>query len=519
MNNSGDILYLIKNVVVPISMKIDLKYHIAKKLKLPLNSINNIKVIRRSLDARKKNNLKFNYTALAELPAKYLKNPDVLEYKSPKPYIQTQRKLSNKNPFIIGAGPAGLFAALSLVEKGFQPLIFERGDKIENRINKVTDFWQKGILDEESNVQFGEGGAGTFSDGKLTSRKSDFYTNQVTKYLIKFGVDQNISYEALPHLGTDGLRNIVINIRQYLEENGCKFFWRNKLENLNIENNHITSVRINGKEHKPEIIILAIGNSARDTFEMLSQKTEMESKPFAVGFRIEHKQDFINEAFYGEKTDFTITGPATYRLTAQDGKRGIYSFCMCPGGFVIPASSENGGLVLNGMSFQKRNNEFANAAIVVTVNEVDYGQGILAGMEFQRKIEKKCFKFDNPYFAPTQKALDFMNNITNDSILKTSYEPGIILRDLNNILPSNITKALKTGLNSFEMKIPGFIEKGILLAPETRTSSSVRILRNKVTFESATISNLFPIGEGSGYAGGIMSSAADGYKLGTIFYK
>ncbi len=510
-------MYLIKNVVIPISKKIDLKYHISKKLKLPLNSINNIKIIRRSIDARKKNNLKFNYTVLTELPAKYLRNSDVLEYKNPEPYIQTQRKLSSKNPYIIGAGPAGLFAALSLVEKGFQPFIFERGDKIENRVKKVSDFWKNGVLDEESNVQFGEGGAGTFSDGKLTSRKSDFYANQVAKYLIKFGADQKISYEALPHLGTDGLRKIVLNIRRFLEDKGCKFFWRSKLENLNIENYQITSVRINGKEYKPEIVILAIGNSARDTFEMLSQQTEMESKPFAVGFRIEHSQDFINEIFYGDKNDFSITGPATYRLTAQDGKRGIYSFCMCPGGFVIPASSEKGGLVLNGMSFQKRNNEFANSAIVVTVSEVDYGQGILAGMEFQRKIENKCFKSDHPYFAPAQKALNFMNNKTNDSIPKTSYLPGIFSSDLNSILPSNITKALKVGLNSFEKRIPGFIEKGILLAPETRTSSPMRILRNKVTFESVKLSNLYPIGEGSGYAGGIMSSAADGYKLGKIF--
>ena len=509
-------MYLIKNVVVPISKKIDLKEILAKKLRT--RSIEKIQVLRRSLDARKKNNLKFNYTILTELPFKYLKNPDVLEYKNPEPYIQIQRQLSNKNPFIIGAGPAGLFAALSLVEKGFQPFIFEQGDKIEERVSKVTDFWQKCILDEESNVQFGEGGAGTFSDGKLTSRKSDYYTNQVIKFLIKFGADEKISWETLPHLGTDGLRKIVINIRKYLEDKGCQFFWRNKLENITVENDKITSVRINGKEYKPEVVILAIGNSARDTFNMLSQKIKMESKPFAVGFRIEHSQDFINVAFYGDKNDFDITGPASYRLTAQDGERGIYSFCMCPGGSVIPASSQKNGLVLNGMSFQKRNNEFANSAIVVTVNEADYGQGILAGMEFQRKIEKKCFQSDHPYFAPVQKANDFLNNEINDSVPPTSYLPGIISSDLNNIFPPDITKSLKTGLNCFEKRIPGFTGKGILLAPETRTSSPVRILRNKETFESATVANLYPIGEGSGYAGGIMSSAADGYKLGCLFY-
>ena len=515
MNNSGDILYLIKNVVIPVSKEIDLKKALSEKF--GTKSIENIKILRRSIDARKRNKVKFNYTILAELSVKFLKNPDVLIYKTPKPYIHFIRKLSSKNPFIIGAGPAGLFAALSMVEKRFQPFIFDRGDKIENRVTKVSDFWHNGILDEESNVQFGEGGAGTFSDGKLTSRKSDFYTNQVTNYLIKFGADEKISWEALPHLGTDGLRKIVINIRKYLEDNGCKFFWRNKLENLSIENDRIISIQINGKIYKPEVVILAIGNSARDTFEMLSQKIQMENKPFAVGFRIEHPQDFINSAFYGNKTDFSITGPAYFRLLAKFQNRGIYSFCMCPGGFVIPASSEKDGLVLNGMSFLKRDNKFANAAIVVTVNEVDFGQGILAGMEFQRKIENKCFKVGNPYFAPAQKALDFMNNNTNDSLSETSYKPGIILKELNNILPSNIIKALITGLISFEKRISGFAEKGILLAPETRTSSPVRILRNRDSFASKTLSNLYPIGEGSGYAGGIMSSAADGYKLGSIF--
>ena len=517
MNNSGDILFLIKNVFIPVSKEIDLKYHISKKLKLPLNSINNIKVIRRSIDARKRNNVKFNYTILAELPAKFLKNPDVLIYNPPEPYLEFKKKISNLHPFIIGAGPAGLFAALSLMEKGFQPYIFERGEKIEDRVSKVSDFWQKGMLDEESNVQFGEGGAGTFSDGKLTSRKSDFYTNQVTKYLIKFGADQKISYEALPHLGTDGLRKIVINIRQYLEEKGCKFFWRSKLENMNVDNNCITSVRINGKEYKPEIIILAIGNSARDTFEMLSQKTEMESKPFAVGFRIEHPQDFINSAFYGNKTNFSITGPATFRLTVKFQNKGIYSFCMCPGGFVITASSEKDGLVLNGMSFLKRDNKFANAAIVVTVNNSDFGNEILDGIGFQRKIERKCFSSQNSYFAPMQKANDFLKNKTTGSLPETSYRPGIVLKDLNCVLSSDIIKALKAALYSFGKRIPGFTEKGILLAPETRTSSPVRILRNNKSFEALEVSNLFPIGEGSGYAGGIMSSAADGYKLGCIF--
>ena len=510
-----DFLYLIKNIVVPISIEIDIKKALSKKLRI--KSIDDIRILRRSIDARKKNELKYNYTVLSDLPPKYLSNPDVLEYKKPIPYLNTEKKLTDHHPFIIGAGPAGLFAAISLVEKGFQPYIFERGERIEERIIKVSEFLQKSIPDEESNVQFGEGGAGTFSDGKLTTRSRDFYTEKVIEYLIKFGADEKIKYEALPHLGTDGLKKIVLNIRNFLQENGCKFFWNHKFEDISVEKDHITSVRINGKKYQPEMVILAIGNSARDTFEMLSQKTAMENKPFAVGFRIEHSQDFINEAFYGDKNDFNITGPAAYRLTAKFQNRGIYSFCMCPGGYVIPASSEKDMLVINGMSFRKRDNKFANSAIVVTVNRTDFGNEILAGMKFQRTIESKCFLMKYPYFAPAQKTVDFLQNNITKLPSKTSYKPGIVPKDLNNILPADITTALKAGLKSFQKRTSGFCEKGILLAPETRTSSPVRILRNKNTFESTSICNLYPIGEGSGYAVGIMSSAADGLKTGCLF--
>ncbi|MCD4796728.1 MAG: hypothetical protein K8R49_06110, partial [Candidatus Cloacimonetes bacterium] len=473
-------MYLIKNIVFAISKEIDIKKALSRKLRI--KSIDEIRILRRSIDARKKNELKFNYTVLSELPPKYLSHPDVLEYTKPTPYVNSEKKLTDPHPFIIGAGPAGLFAALSLVEKGFQPYIFERGERIEERIIKVSEFLQKGIPDEESNVQFGEGGAGTFSDGKLTTRSRDFYIEKVLEYFVKFGADEKIKYEALPHLGTDGLKKIVLNIRKFLEEKGCKFFWNHKLEDISVEKDKITSVKINSKKYQPEIVILAIGNSARDTFEMLSQKTEMENKPFAVGFRIEHSQDFINEAFYGDKNDFNITGHATYRLTAKFQNRGIYSFCMCPGGYVIPASSERDMLVLNGMSFQKRDNKFANSAIVVTVNRTDFGNEILAGMKFQRMIESKCFQSDHPYFAPAQKPLDFLQNNATKLLSKTSYKPGTISQNLNNILPADITTALKAGLKSFQKRTPGFCEKGILLAPETRTSSPVRILRNKNTF-------------------------------------
>jgi len=318
---------LIKNIQIPISKEPDVQKAVSKKLRL--KNAGEIKLLRRSLDARKKNNLKYNYTILAELPQKYLSHQDVLEYKKPEPFIIPNKQLSDKNPFIIGAGPAGLFAALSLVEKGLMPYIFERGEKAEQRTQKGNAFWESGVLDENSNVQFGEGGAGTFSDGKLTSRNRDYYTAKVFDYLVKFGADENIQIEALPHLGTDGLKKIVVNIRKYLEDKGCKFFFNHKLESIQTDNNKVKNVTINGQNYSPEILILAIGNSARDTFEMLSKKIRQENKPFAVGFRIEHRQDFINKAFYGEQTDIKITGPASYRLTARyESKTFTRSVCV-----------------------------------------------------------------------------------------------------------------------------------------------------------------------------------------------
>ncbi len=512
-------MYQIRNIIIPISKNPDLFKTLSSKLHIASDAIKDVEIMRSSLDARTKNQLKFNLTLKADISTKLELNNDVQIYQEPQPYFLETRKISDLNPYIIGAGPAGLFATLALIEKGFQPYIFDRGDCLEKRSQNVADFWNNGVLDEESNVQFGEGGAGTFSDGKLTSRKSDYYTNQVAKYLIKFGAKDEINYEALPHLGTDGIRKIVLNIRKYLESKGCRFFWKHKLENLEIQNNKISSVSINGEIHNPEIVIMAIGNAARDTFKMLSHTTAMESKPFAVGFRIEHPQDFINKAFYGNKNDFSVTGPATYRLTAKALNRGVYSFCMCPGGKIIGASSEKNSVVTNGMSSSGRNGKFANSAILVSVNEKDYGNGILAGMEFQRKIEEKCFNLKYPYFAPFQTAKDFMKSIPTKRKIESSYTPGVFSSDLNSIYPSGIATAIKTGMKVFEKRATGFIDKGIFLAPETRTSSPVRILRNNKDFASQTLSNLFPCGEGSGYAGGIMSSAADGFKVGSIFEK
>jgi uncharacterized protein len=509
-------MYLIKNLLIPLAPEYDLRSAVARKFKLDQRSIQGIEILRKALDARKKNNLKYNFTLLIEeMP--FTKHPDLISYQQPQPYITEQVKLNDINPFIIGAGPAGLFAALALVEKGLKPVIFDRGDILEKRTAKVNDFWKKGLLDENSNVQFGEGGAGTFSDGKLTSRNRDYYSQKIFELLIRFGADEAIKYDALPHLGTDKLKIIIKNIRNYLISKGCIFNWNHKLENIVVEGGKITAVKINETSFRPEILILAVGNAARHTFELLNQIKAVEAKPFAVGVRIEHPQHFINDSLYGKNTDLSLTGAATYRLTSKIKDKGVYSFCMCPGGFVIGTCTEKDHLVVNGMSYNKRSNNFANSAIVVSVNETDFGKNALAGMEFQRKIEQNSFNPDFPYFAPIQSAKDFCNGIRSLPTLTNSYRPGVNSIDINKLFPGQISAYLKSGINHFNHKIPGFIQNGILVAPETRTSSPVRIVRDNSKFHSIAADNLYPIGEGSGYAGGIISSAADGFKTSQIF--
>ncbi len=511
-------MFIARNILVEIKDKRDLKEHISKKFNLASEQIESIEIIRRSIDARKRGRLKFNYTVLCEISGNFKSHPELVKY-SPKPAPKLFKKKIINNPLIIGTGPAGLFAALSLVEQGFSPILFERGKEIVDRNKDVMDFWENSILNPESNVQFGEGGAGTFSDGKLTSRGKDFFTSNVFDLLIKFGADPDIKVNALPHLGTDGLKKIVLNIRKYLIENGCEFHFNSKFEDLKSENGRVTKIKINGSWLESETIILAIGNGARDTYRMLSESIRMESKPLAIGFRIEHPIDFINQAFYGKNTDFNVSGAATYRLTAKYKERGIYSFCMCPGGKVIAASSGFGQVVTNGMSYSLRDNNFSNSAIVATLNENDYGTGIFAAMDFQETLEKKCFNPDLPYHAPSQNAEDYLNNTTSKNVRTNSYRPAIYNANLNDFFSKSINSALKAGLYKFEKTAPGFIKNGVLIAPETRTSAPVRILRDREKFNSIGLDNFYPIGEGSGYAGGIISSAVDGYKVGKIFQK
>lgn len=505
--------YLIRNVLVSLSQKVNLIKMIQEKIGLSQSRIDSIEIIRKSLDARKKNRLKYNYTLLVTTSEELKLNSEILEFNPiAKPQI-IKRKIDS-NPFIIGSGPAGTFAALAMVENGLTPIIVEQGYELEERQKSVAEYWKTGELDERCNVQFGEGGAGMFSDGKLTSRNRNYFTEKVFDYLIKFGADEDIKIDAHPHIGTDKLIEIQKNIREYLLEKGCQIWYNSKLNDIKLKNNKIDKIKINKEWLSPEIVVLAVGNSARDTFKLLYDlQVGVESKSFAVGFRIEHQQRFIDYSFYGKDNNFDISGPASYRLKAKLKNRGAYSFCMCPGGFVIPAASENGKMVVNGMSFANRANDRANSALVVTVNQKDFGKSPLDGMWFQDMIEQKAFY--QKHIVKAQLAKDFMEGkISKQNKISTNSLINPVSKNLRNLYPPEITNALHNSFVKYEKKVLNFIESGVLFAAETRTSSPVRIVRNQDDFCSVNCTNLYPVGEGSGYAGGIISSAADGFKIG-----
>jgi len=522
--------YKVSNLEKPINSRVrnhqlELREFVARKLKIPKEEIQELKLLRESFDARKKNRLKFIYTVAIRISSSIniLKHSSVSEYLPPQPppiqpFIHFEEK-----PIIIGAGPAGLFAALVLVEKGYQPIIIERGKPVPERSKDIENLWHNRILNENSNVQFGEGGAGTFSDGKLTARNQNFFSCQVLQTLVRFGAPPEILYQQKPHIGTDKLREIIPRLRQYLLDQAVKFHFNSRLDDIQIQDNRIVAAKINGQSVACRNIILAIGHSARETYQMLAdRKVKLTAKAFAVGVRAEHPRSFIDQSQYGKQCNFQITGAADYKLTYnwKAGGRGIYSFCMCPGGDIVLSSSCSSEIVTNGMSRFARNSKFSNSGIVVTIHPNDFlgGRSLSeAGfhpIEFQQKIESKAFKFGGEnYNAPAQMIQDFMKNRVSTKLKKSSYLPGLTAAPINKILPNFIIEALQHGFRAFNQKIPGYINEGLLVAPETRTSSPVRILRDELSFESVTVKGLFVVGEGAGYAGGIVSSAADALKL------
>jgi len=517
----------INNINLSIDDDLDvLEKKICKKLNISKDNINKLNIIKRSIDARKKNDIKFNYSVdiicdnekkiLSRIHDKDVKVEENKEIKDIKPGLEELKC----RPVVVGFGPAGIFAALTLARKGYKPIVYERGEDVDNRTKTVEKFWNSGELSLESNVQFGEGGAGTFSDGKLTTRIKDHRCAFVLDELIKAGAPSEIKYESKAHVGTDLLKNVVKNIREEIKSLGGEVYFNSKLENIAYENGELKSIIVNGQEIPCIALVLAIGHSSRDTYEMLHrEKVSMEAKAFAIGVRIEHPQELINISQYGDNHKHPKLQAADYRLTYQSErlKRGVYSFCMCPGGVVVAAASEEERLVSNGMSYHARDLENANSALVVTVSPEDFeGDSPLVGMEFQRYYENLAFKLGGGnYKAPVQLVGDFMKDRISTKLgsVTPSYTAGYEFKELKKCLPSYVIEALKEGILNFDKKIKGYaMEDAVLTGIETRTSAPVKINRNS-TLESVNVYGLYPTGEGAGFAGGIISAAVDGIKV------
>lgn len=496
-----------------------------KKLNISREKILTYQIIKKSLDARKKPELFWNLQLaidLGEEETKILKK----QKKDISSYLPKQWKMPelgeeelNYAPVIVGAGPAGLFCAYVLAKAGFQPILIERGKAIQNRKKDVSNFWESNLLHKESNVQFGEGGAGTFSDGKLTTLVKDKLGRNrfVLETFVRFGAPEEILIEQKPHIGTDILEKVVENMRKELISLGTQVFFSEKLTGLTIHNHKLSGIETSQREISSEVVVLAIGHSARDTMEMLAhKKIEMESKEFAVGFRIQHPQDWLNETQYGRKHHQNLKA-ASYKLaTKLPNQRGVYSFCMCPGGYVVNASSEEGMLAVNGMSYYDRGSTVANSAIIVSVgrNEFDFTNP-LSGMYYQRKLEEKAYHLGKGSI-PIQKLQDFDIDFSKYSH-GVEFEPKIkgkfMEADLTSLFSKEINNSFVQGMDLFQRKITGFADGNAILAGvESRTSSPVRIVRN-LELESPDVAGLYPCGEGAGYAGGIMSAAMDGIKI------
>jgi uncharacterized FAD-dependent dehydrogenase len=499
-----------------------IKHQAAKKLKLGIKDIKDFKIIKQSIDARRKPNITLVYTVLAETYSKI--NPalysdiTVLDETPSFPPLQGNIPL-NKKPVIVGFGPAGMFAALVLAQNGYKPIVIERGESMKNRTQLVDLFWKENKLSTETNVQFGEGGAGTFSDGKLTTRINDRRCNKVLEEFYNNGAPEEILYRNKPHIGTDVLKNVVVNMRKRIEELGGTVLFNSKLTDIDLKNNLVQGIKYNDAQTiDTNIVVLSIGHSARDTFEMLLGKDiQFVQKPFSIGVRIEHPQEIINIAQFGQPHVIPKLGPADYQLFQKIGNRTVYSFCMCPGGIVVASASEPESIVTNGMSEYKRDRNNANSALVVSVDPGDFEDSHpLAGMYFQRKWEKLAYETaGRNYSAPVQLLGDFINGSVSTAygIVKPSYTGNTTFCDLNRCLPEFVTAPIKESIKAFDKKVTGFgMADAILTGVETRTSSPVRIPRSD-TLEAIGFTGLYPAGEGAGYAGGIVSAAVDGIRI------
>lgn len=510
--------YKVNNLKMPITSSHDEVFCVAKKqMGLSKDDVISYKILRKSVDARHKK-VNFIYSLLIETDKKIKENDNVtcVDIKESEP-VTYGKELLNHRPVIVGFGPCGMFCALTLARHGYKPIVVERGAKVEERTKKIDHFWHSGELDVNTNIQFGEGGAGTFSDGKLTCRNGDALIDGILKDFVNHGAPDDILYSALPHIGTDILKKVVKSIREEIISLGGEIRFDTTVCDISVKNSEITSLSLSDKTDIPcDVAVFAIGHSARDTYEMLYKKgLKMISKTFSVGVRAEHLQRDIDEALYGDFAGHPALGAASYKLSCREGDIGCYSFCMCPGGTVVTASSERNMVVVNGMSNRARDNKNSNSAICINVTDKDFGKNPLDAIEFQRVLERRAFLLGGAnYCSPAQTLGDYVDGVKTTSLgrITPSVTRGYEFSDLNTLFPLGFNSFLKRSFAQFDKKISGFASRDtVLTGVETRTSAPVRILRNE-DFSSETVAGLMPAGEGAGYAGGIMSAAVDGIK-------
>lgn len=521
----------ITEIVLPLNVQMAeemeyLKKQAAKRLKISVGQIESITLFKKSVDARKKDAIVFRCTVDVAVKQEQTIFTKARDKKSSivKPY-QYEMPVCNKlekRPVVVGFGPAGMFAALLLAQAGQCPIVVERGGSVEDRQQQVESFWNGGTLNTQCNVQFGEGGAGTFSDGKLNTGTKDIRARKVLEELHAAGAPEEILYLAHPHVGTDKLPQTVRTIRETIKKLGGDVLFSTQLTAIRTKDGVVTAAVVNGLDGEQVLetdhLILAIGHSARDTYEMLDRMgLVMQQKPFSVGARIEHPQSLINKAQYGDFAEHPALGAAEYKLAVHlpDG-RGVYTFCMCPGGDVVAAASEEGMVVTNGMSNFARDGANANAALLVGIGPEDFGgEHPLAGMHLQRMLEHAAFRFGGSnYKAPAQRVEDFLNKkpSTHFGDVHPTYQRGVEPSDLHDLLPNFIAESMMEGIRMLDHRLSGFAyPDAVLTGVETRSSAPVRLLRNE-KLQSVSLQGLYPCGEGAGYAGGIVSAAVDGLK-------
>lgn len=512
-------MYRINQVRLPIDFdKSKLNMYLATKLKIDKSRLSKVKLSKLSIDARDKSNVHYTASIVFDVQGKF----DIARYKFVEHYVEPvlEKKAwqgGDKNIIVVGSGPSGLFTALRLSESGARVTVLERGYSMEKRKLAVDKLMSEGVLDEKSNIQFGEGGAGTFSDGKLNTGIKSSYIGEVLNNFVKFGASEDILYDSHPHIGTDVLSQVIVNMRKYLESLGVKFMFEHQLVDVKINLGQVVGVVVKAGNKEiilpADIVVLAIGHSSRDTIRMLYERgVEFRQKPFSLGFRVEHVQEDVDYCQYGDS--FRLLPPADYHLSHHINDRVVYSFCMCPGGVVVPAMSENNTVVTNGMSYRLRDGENANSALLVSVATSDFPSSHpLSGIELQEKYERYAYEKTGSYLAVVQRVGDFLAGTPTKELgrVKPTYKPGYVLGSVEDMLPDFVITSLKTAIPELSRKYMFFSDNdAIFTGVETRSSAPYQVVRNDTM--QCNIAGVYAIGEGAGFAGGIVSSAVEGYK-------